>query len=175
MDPSLDGPPPWPAWLGIRWDDIAPEEKRGAWITLRAWVDRFTRTYDMPVKAIKPCCYEHTEVVFELYGAMCAEMKTWAEPGPGFTALPLWHPQLRQLKDRLEAMAIGCDERSHRPDEPRTLQYDEQRWAAILNGSAATRSIPRESAVVWWRAGTIDGATRNAIDTEMGGLRVRPR
>jgi hypothetical protein len=53
IEAELEGGGP-PDWLGIRWRDIAPEDKPQAWTALRQWVDWFIREYNCNSVDITP-------------------------------------------------------------------------------------------------------------------------
>lgn len=156
LDPDLEaalgeGPP---EWLGIRWRDIAAEDQSAAWTGLRQWVDWFIREYKINSAIIPACWYEHSDLVAELYAAMCAEYKIWEEGAPGLGAMTTWHPHVQALKGRLTEMTSThqCAVVNHVADEPDLpFTYHQERWAAVRDGITSTLELPRTSENAWWR------------------------
>jgi hypothetical protein len=164
IDPEIEaeleaeGPPD---WMGIRWRDIAPEDKAQAWTALRQWVDWFIREYNCNSVDITPCWYEHADMVAELYAGMCAEYKIWEEGSPGLGAMTTWHPHVQAMKVRLAAMVAArqCSAKAQHQDDPVDLPftYDTIRWAAVRDSISVVTELPRTDANRYWRPVTGDG------------------
>src|SRR5699024_11597452 len=60
-----------PVWFGTRWRDIPVEDQPYAWNGLRQWVDWLVKEYRLPTAVVPPCWYRHTDVVAEVYAALC--------------------------------------------------------------------------------------------------------
>lgn len=126
-----------PLWFGMRWRDIPAVHQTDAWNELRRWVDWFMTEYCLTTSEVPPCWYRHTNIVAELYAAMCMEYKVWEENEPGLGPTMFWHSNLQQIIMRLKMMVsdAGCArEGSHK--EPvayggtraHELSYDEADW-----------------------------------------------
>ena len=153
-----EGPP---AWMGIRWRDIDISDRAEAWTVLRQWVDWFIREYQMDAYAVPACWYEHSNLVAELYAAMCAEYKIWEEGSPGLGAMTTWHPHVQALKGRLLSMTgdhscSSSPEKTHVPDVVELRwAYNEERWSAVREGGLHTDELPRAGAGRLWRPVTV--------------------
>lgn len=155
-----------PVWFGTRWRDIPVEDQPDAWNGLRQWVDWLVKEYRLPTAVVPPCWYRHTDVVAELYAAMCMEYKVWEEGEPGLNPMMFWHPNLQQMIFRLrEAVTnAGCVENGAHKEplavdghEPFQLDYDEDDWFQRVNEVTATQRIERpDTGVVYVRAGLVD-------------------
>src|SRR5699024_11820903 len=90
--------------------EIPAEQQADAWNGLRRWVDWLIKEYWLTTSAIPPCWYRHSNIVAELYAAMCMEHKVWEENEPGLGPTMFWHTNLQQVIVRLNAMVddAGC-------------------------------------------------------------------
>ncbi|GAB2714162.1 hypothetical protein ACX801_17960 [Arthrobacter bambusae] len=149
---EAEGPPD---WLGLRWKDIADEDRADAWTGLRQWVDWFIREYNLNTSQITPCWYEHADITAELYAAMCAEYKIWEEGLPGIGAMTTWHPHVQALKSRLSDMMSKrqcvATNKHHADTEDLPFTYDQERWSAVRDGVTTITELPRHDTNRWWR------------------------
>lgn len=161
VDPAIEaelqeGPA---AWMGIRWRDIASEDKAEAWTELRQWADWFIREYQVKSSMLPPCWFEHADMVAELYAAMCAEYKVWEEGSPGLGAMTTWHPHVQALRARLAAMTAArtCNaKKMHAADQPDLpWRYEEARWTQVRDGALHTTDLPRADEDRWWRPSAV--------------------
>lgn len=156
LDPDIaaelgEGPP---EWMGIRWRDISPADKPGAWTALRQWVDWFLREYQLNTSQITECWFEHSDIVAELYAGMCAEYKIWEEGTPGLGAMTTWHPHVQAMTARLAAMVEKrqCHITGHQDDpDDLAFTYNQDRWARIRDGITTTVEVPRDGINRRWR------------------------
>lgn len=135
-----------PSWLGTRWREIKPEDQREAWVYLRRWVDWFVNEYRLPEQVVPRCWYLHTELVQELYAAMCMEHKAWEEGAASLTPTMMWHPNVAAMKQRLRE-AVGdlgsCNKGSHKEPERIELDYDENQWRRTAYGRRESTTVAR--------------------------------
>lgn len=126
-----------PVWFGMRWRDIPVAHQTDAWHGLRRWVDWLVKEYRLTISDVPPCWYRHTNIVAELYAAMCMEYKVWEENEPGLGPTMFWHTNLQHIILRLKTMVddAGCArEGTHKEpvaygDTPaHELTYDEDDW-----------------------------------------------
>ncbi|WP_431711450.1 hypothetical protein [Glutamicibacter uratoxydans] len=152
-------------WFGIQFQRIPPELKQDAWIGLRRWVDCFVVQHNMS-KEVRPCWFEHPDVVNELYATMCAEYKVWEEGAPGVGPFLSFHTYLPGLRQRLvESTQKFCSATEHKWEQPEPMKYDEARWSHVRDTVQTTKTIPRdESATVSVRVTTDEGnKTSNVV------------
>ena len=155
-----------PVWLGTRWRDIPEADQLDAWNGLREWVDWLVKEYRLSGAIVPPCWYKHTDIVAELYAAMCMEYKVWEEGEPGLNPMMFWHPNLHQMIHRLrESVNIaGCySAEEHREPfvvkglAPFELDYNETDWSEHVNTATSAQRIARpEEGVRYVRAGVVD-------------------
>jgi hypothetical protein len=155
-----------PVWLGTRWRDIPASDQPAAWNGLRTWVDWLVKEYKLSGAIVPPCWYKHSDIVAELYAAMCMEYKVWEEGEPGVNPMMFWHPNLQQMVHRLREMvsSAGCyTAQEHKEpmvvkgQEPFELNYDEADWQQHVNRTTTTQQFERpERGVLYIRAGIVD-------------------
>lgn len=135
-----------PAWLGTRWREIAPEDQQQAWVYLRRWVDWLVNEYRLYESVVPRCWFRHTQLVEELYAAMCMEHKAWEEGAASLTPMMMWHPNLEAMKQRLFS-AVGelgsCGKGTHKPEERIELDYDEDLWRRTAYGRRESTTVER--------------------------------
>lgn len=135
-----------PAWLGTRWREIKPEDQREAWVYLRRWVDWLVNEYRLYESIVPRCWFRHTQLVEELYAAMCMEHKAWEEGAASLTPMMMWHPNLEAMKTRL-ATAVGelgqCGKGTHKAEERIELEYDEELWRRTAYGRRESTTVAR--------------------------------
>lgn len=138
-----------PAWLGTRWREIEPEDQREAWVYLRRWVDWLVNEYRLYESVVPRCWYRHTQLVEELYAAMCMEHKAWEEGAASLTPMMMWHPNLEAMRNRLMT-AVGelgpCGKGTHKPEERIELEYDEELWRRTAYGRREATTVVRPPA-----------------------------
>lgn len=155
-----------PVWLGTRWREIPAEQQADAWNGLRRWVDWLIKEYWLTTSEIPPCWYRHSNIVAELYAAMCMEYKVWEENEPGLGPTMFWHTNLQQIIMRLKAMVddAGCV-RDGKHKEPiaygsgpaHELNYDETDWESHVETTVIRKEIDRPGdGVLYVRAGLVD-------------------
>lgn len=138
-----------PSWLGTRWREIKPEDQREAWVYLRRWVDWFVNEYRLPEQVVPRCWYLHTELIQELYAAMCMEHKAWEEGAASLTPMMMWHPNVEAMKQRLRTNVeeLGsCSKGTHKNAERIELDYDEELWRRTAYGRRETTTVARPQA-----------------------------
>lgn len=175
---AAEGPP---AWLGVRWREIPPEDQADAWSGLRRWVDWFVEEYRLPTAVIPPCWYRHSDIVAELYAAMAMEYKVWEEQVPTLSPMMFWHTNLQQMIYRLrEAVTnAGCvNNGGHK--EPlnvdgrlaNKLIYDESDWNDHVNTTLTRKLLDRPtSGTMYYRAGLVDRDGKRIATSEPIGLK----
>lgn len=132
-----------PLWFGTRFSDISPELKQEAWVGLRRWVDQFVVQQNF-TSELKPCWFQHHDVVNELYATMCADYKVWEEGAPSVGPLLSFQTYLPGLKQRLRESTIKfCTEDAHTWKEKKRLEYNETEWRSIRDSVSENVAVPR--------------------------------
>lgn len=170
-----------PIWLGTRWREIPAVHQADAWNGLRRWIDWLIKEYWLTTSDIPPCWYKHSNVVAELYAAMCMEYKVWEEGEPGLGPVMFWHTNLQQIVMRLKAMNedAGCvREGAHKEPiaygdgAPHELDYDEADWNQHVNTTVTRQKIARpDKDVIYYRAGLVDDEGERVATSSPIGLK----
>lgn len=173
-----------PTWLGVRWRDIPEADQPAAWNGLRAWVDWLVKEYRLPTTAVPPCWYKHTDIVAELYAAMCMEYKVWEEGEPNINPMMFWHTNLQQMVARLRdaVTSAGCvSGGAHKEPlaveghEPFELDYDESDWNQHVSVASSVERIDRpDDGVLFVRAGVVKGNGGSIVYSESVGIKHQP-
>jgi len=171
-----------PVWFGVRWRDIAAHQQAEAWNALRNWVDWLIAEYRLSVYDVPACWYKHSNIVAELYAAMCMEYKVWEEQEPGLSPTMFWHTNLQQIVMRLKQMVddAGCA-REGQHKEPVTygekpafqLDYDENDWKQHIQQAVVTRQVVRPAtAMTLVRARIANGNGETVAISEPVGIKA---
>lgn len=93
-----------PRWFGVRWREIAVEDRVDAWVGLRRWVDWLVAEFALPASVVPPCWFAHPQLVEELYAGMNMEYKAFEEQAPSMNPQMFWLPHLQQMTMRMRMM-----------------------------------------------------------------------
>lgn len=172
-----------PVWLGTRWRDIPEADQLDAWNGLREWVDWLVKEYKLTGAVVPPCWYKHTDIVAELYAAMCMEHKVWEEGEPGLNPMMFWHPNLHQMIHRLRESVTGAGcysaEEHKEPlamkgKAPFELDYDETDWNSHVSTAMTSQRIDRpDEGVRYVRAGLVNNKGEMIAQSEPVGVKHR--
>lgn len=135
-----------PRWFGVRWREIAVEDRVDAWVGLRRWVDWLVAEFALPASVVPPCWFAHPQLVEELYAGMNMEYKAFEEQEPSMNPQMFWLPHLQQMTMRMRMMVEnlgGCALGQHRAEPPVKIAYDDALWDEVVFAQTSEVVCPR--------------------------------
>ena len=108
-----------PGSRAVRWRDLAPEQARVEWNTLRQWVEWVTTRFDVPVSLVPNCWWQHPALVEELSALHVAWRTAYDQQDSGLGPV-MWLERWHNAKARLRAAYPGSCNNGHQPIKRRT-------------------------------------------------------
>jgi len=133
LDDELCSDPP------LYWPEIAADDAGAEWEDLRFWVTRLVARFDLDVRTLPVCWYEHNAHVEALVALRDHERACYSAHAPATAGIE-WHRALRDVEQRLREWTArsGCLS-VHRPRSELAIEEPLGSWRDLVERDVSAR------------------------------------